>query len=82
MRSILFALTEPEDGDEHMVFVDGLLMSSGSEGYKLPAAGGVRGRTPSVPGQPNTGSQDGRVSGRGTLVWVDGLARCCAADGE
>jgi hypothetical protein len=36
MRSILFALTEPEDGDEHMVFVDGLLMSSGSEGYKLP----------------------------------------------
>ena len=36
MRSILFALTEPEDGDEHMVFVHGLLMSSGSEGYKLP----------------------------------------------
>jgi hypothetical protein len=36
MRSILFALTEPEDGNEHMVFVDGLLMSSGSEGYKLP----------------------------------------------
>jgi hypothetical protein len=36
MRSILFALTEPEDGDEHMVFVDGLLMMSGSEGYELP----------------------------------------------
>jgi hypothetical protein len=56
-----------------MVFVDGLLMFSGSEGYKLPPPGGVRGRTPSVPGQPNTGSsKDGRVSARGTLVWVDG----------
>ena len=33
---ILFALMEPEEGDEHTVFVDGLLMSPGSESYKLP----------------------------------------------
>lgn len=33
---ILFALMEPEEGDQHTVFMDGLLMSSGSEGYKLP----------------------------------------------
>jgi hypothetical protein len=33
---ILFALMEPEEGDEHTVFVDGLLMSRGSESYKLP----------------------------------------------
>ena len=32
----LFALVEPEEGDDHNVFVDGLLMSSGSENYKLP----------------------------------------------
>lgn len=35
---ILFALMEPEDGDNHNVFVDGLLMSPGSESYKLPPA--------------------------------------------
>ena len=33
---ILFTLMEPEEGDEHTVFVDGLLMSPGSESYKLP----------------------------------------------
>ena len=33
---ILFALMEPEDGDAHTVFVDGLLMSSGSESYRQP----------------------------------------------
>jgi len=33
---ILFALMEPEEGGEHTVFVDGLLMSPGSESYKLP----------------------------------------------
>ena len=35
---MLFALVEPEDGDDHNVFVDGLLMSPGSENYKLPPA--------------------------------------------
>ncbi len=33
---ILFALMEPEEGDAHTVFVDGLLMSSGSESYRQP----------------------------------------------
>ena len=32
---ILFALMEPDDGDAHNVFVDGMLMSPGSEDYKL-----------------------------------------------
>ena len=37
---ILFALMEPDDGDAHNVFVDGMLMSPGSEGYKVaPPAG-------------------------------------------
>ena len=35
---MLFALVEPEEGDDHSVFVDGLLMSPGSENYKLPPA--------------------------------------------
>ena len=36
---ILFAVVEPESGDHHTVFVDGLLMSPGTEDYKtLPAA--------------------------------------------
>jgi hypothetical protein len=35
---MLFALMEPEKGDDHNMFVDGLLMSSGSENYKLPPA--------------------------------------------
>jgi hypothetical protein len=35
---ILFALMEPEDADLHMVFVDGLLMSLGTEDYKEPPA--------------------------------------------
>jgi hypothetical protein len=30
---ILFALMEPEEGDAHDVFVDGMLISSGSKGY-------------------------------------------------
>jgi hypothetical protein len=34
--TILFALTEPEGGDQHSVFVDGLLMSPGTENYKVP----------------------------------------------
>ena len=33
---MLFALAEPSEGDDHNVFVDGLLMSPGSENYKLP----------------------------------------------
>ena len=33
---ILFALMEPEEGDAHNVFVDGMLISSGSEDYKEP----------------------------------------------
>ena len=33
---ILFVLMEPEDGDQHTVFVDGLLMSPGTENYKVP----------------------------------------------
>ena len=33
---MLFALMEPEKGDDHNIFVDGLLMSSGSANYKLP----------------------------------------------
>jgi len=31
----LFAVMEPEEGDVHNVFVDGMLMSPGSEG-RLP----------------------------------------------
>jgi hypothetical protein len=34
----LFALMEPDDGDDHNVFVDGLLMSPGSEDYKMAPA--------------------------------------------
>jgi len=33
---ILFALMEPDEGDAHNVFVDGMLMSPGSEDYKVP----------------------------------------------
>jgi hypothetical protein len=33
---ILFALMEPEGADHHTVFVDGLLMSPGTEDYKVP----------------------------------------------
>ena len=33
---ILFALMEPEGADHHTVFVDGLLMSAGTENYKVP----------------------------------------------
>jgi len=35
---ILFALMEPEDSDAHNVFVDGMLMSPGSEEYRVPPA--------------------------------------------
>jgi hypothetical protein len=35
---MLFALIEPEEGADHSVFVDGQLMSLGSENYKLPPA--------------------------------------------
>jgi hypothetical protein len=69
---IVFALMEPEEGDAHTVFVDGLLMSSGSESYRQPA----------VPRQPNVGSQCGRPSAGGTIVGFAVPARCCAADGE
>ena len=34
--TILFALMEPEGADHHSVFVDGRLMSSGTEDYKMP----------------------------------------------
>jgi hypothetical protein len=33
---MLFALVEPQEGDDHNVFVDGLLMSPGNENYKVP----------------------------------------------
>jgi hypothetical protein len=36
---ILFALAEPEDGDKHTIFVDHLLMSPGTENYKMPSPG-------------------------------------------
>jgi hypothetical protein len=35
---MLFALVEPEERDDHDLFVEGLLMSPGSENYKLPPA--------------------------------------------
>jgi hypothetical protein len=35
---ILFAVMEPEEGDAHNVFVDGTLMSPGSEDYTLSPA--------------------------------------------
>jgi len=38
---ILFALMEPDEGDVHNVFVDGMLMSPGSEDYKLPPPPGL-----------------------------------------
>ncbi len=38
---ILFALMEPDDGDAHNVFVDGMLMSAGSEDYKAAPPPGV-----------------------------------------
>jgi hypothetical protein len=33
---MLFALVEPEEEDDHNGLVDGLLMSPGSENYKVP----------------------------------------------
>ncbi len=38
---ILLALMEPDDGDAHNVFVDGMLMSPGSEGYKVAPPQGL-----------------------------------------
>lgn len=38
---ILFALMEPHDGDAHNVFVDGMLMSPGSEDYKVAPPPGL-----------------------------------------
>jgi hypothetical protein len=38
---ILFALVEPDEGDAHNVFVDGMLMSPGSEDYKVPPPPGL-----------------------------------------
>lgn len=38
---ILFALVEPDEGDAHSVFIDGMLMSPGSEDYKLAPASGL-----------------------------------------
>jgi hypothetical protein len=35
---ILFAVMEPEEGDAHNVFVDGTVMSLGSEHYNLSPA--------------------------------------------
>jgi len=35
---LFFPLVEPEEEDHHTVFVDGLLMSPGSENYKLPVS--------------------------------------------
>ena len=33
---LLFVLVEPDQGDHHTIFVDGLLMSAGCEDYKIP----------------------------------------------
>jgi len=51
---ILFALMEPEEGDAHNVFVDGMLISSGVRTTKsrLPMAPGA---DPPVPGWPSCG---------------------------
>ena len=38
---ILFALMEPDEGDAHNVFVDGMLMSPGSEDYKVAPPPGI-----------------------------------------
>jgi hypothetical protein len=38
---VLFALMEPDEGDAHNVFVDGMLMSPGSEDYKVAPPPGV-----------------------------------------
>jgi len=38
---ILFALMEPDEGDAHNVFVDGMLISPGSEDYKVAPPPGV-----------------------------------------
>ena len=38
---ILFALMEPDDGDAHNVFVDGMLISPGSEDYKVARPQGL-----------------------------------------
>lgn len=51
---------EPETGDQHTVFVDELQTNPGGGSDMSPAAGGVRGRTPPVPGQPNAGPQGRR----------------------
>ena len=37
----VFALIEPDEGDTHNVFVDGMLMSPGSEDYKVPPPEGL-----------------------------------------
>lgn len=34
--TLLFAFAEPEDKDQHRIFVDGLLMNPGCENYKVP----------------------------------------------
>jgi hypothetical protein len=36
--TILFAVMEPEEGDAHTVFVDGMLVSPGGEDHNLPPA--------------------------------------------
>ena len=36
LTMIFFALMEPEDGDKHTIWVDDLLMSPGTESYKVP----------------------------------------------
>jgi hypothetical protein len=35
---MLFALVDPGEGDDHKLFVDRLLMSPGTENYKLAPA--------------------------------------------
>ena len=47
---MLFALMEPEEGDDHNMFVDGLLMSSGSENYNLSPAPELLDEVSPVPG--------------------------------
>ena len=42
---ILFAVMEPEEGDAHSIFVDGMLMSPGSEDYNLHQRDGPRHRS-------------------------------------
>ena len=59
---ILFALMEPEGADHHTVFVDGLLMSPGTEDYKAaPPAEFVHELRSFLDAQPELGHRRDRA---------------------